>query len=256
MFIKILSGIASSSSKDNFDDFKDYQYNRIGRDQPAYISLLFPIICIIIVVYDTGWYQKTDKLGIYIFNVLGASVLFIPALFFLYKQLIRVISELIVEMATFKIYSPKYALACIKYISLSESERNKLKGKLQADSQDYAENIVSQDKKVRSKSFGYAIKYIRDLDHIRGNRIVFENNCIYGFFRNLVGGCALNLILYYVCKFTGILIDDVELHKFLSITIPTLWIMIAVFIPMSWYARYRHLKRELIIFINHKSSLM
>lgn len=244
--------MSSPSAKDNYDDFKDYQYNRIGRDQPAYISLLFPIICAIIIVYNSGWYDRTDKLGIYIFNVIGASILFIPALFFLYKQLIRVISELIVEMGAFKIYSPKYALACNKCISLSESERHNLKEKLWADGQDYAENVVSQDKSKRSKSFGYTIKYIRELEYIRANRIVFENNCIYGFFRNLVGGCALNLLLYYACKITGMLKEGGVLNEFLSNAIPTLWIMIAVFIPMSWYARYRHLKRELILYINHK----
>lgn len=238
--------VDSISSVKDSTTVRDETYNKIARNQPAYITLLFPLIGAIIILNKNAGTVDNNSVIQYIFNYMTLLLLFLPAVFYLYKHIIRVISELFVEIGIFKIWNPNYAPYNISLpFAMTEDEIDKIKLRLYND-ENINFDLLSDNRRSRNKEIKKAIKYIREKKCVRDNNIVFENNCVYGFFRNLVGGIVLNLILFYSIKLFNLELDYIKSYIYYSIRI--LWILLIVFILMAWYSRFRHIKRESILY--------
>ncbi len=243
--------------KDNIKYSNEYDrlYNRIARDQSAYISLLFPLIYAIIYLNDTNSLGTYDHVIIYIFNSLVSLVLFLPALFFLYKQIIRGVSEIITEEFLFRLANPKYVPFRNNCLSISKNSKRKLgqllKEKLKIDIQHFLE---SANRKRKNEFFKTGIKeaiiHIREIQNISKDNIVFEYNCIYGFFRNLVGGMAINLLIYYACMWCNVLSCSPIMESYYKIAVPTLWCFLVLFIIFAWGWRIKFYKRLFFKFMS------
>lgn len=232
---------------------RDKVYNRIARRQPAYISLMFPILWFYIYMNQTNIFNAQDSTVKYIFNCILGICIFFPALFFLYEQLIRGISEIVTESFLFRLLNPKFVLFRNNCIALDKEAKEKLSDKVKDDLNIDITEINNDKKKRNDKNFkskiNSSIKKIRFSDIIQNNSIAFEYNCVYGFFRNLVGGIALNLVIYYVCFFTDKLNHSEIMNSFYGIAIPTLWILFLVCVIFAWCSRVRQIKRECHLFI-------
>ena len=233
---------------------RDEVYNKTARNQPAYISLLFPLIGAIIIALKKNILNPDGSAGQYIFNSITLLILFLPAVFYLYKQVIRILSELFLEEIIFRIWDPRYAPFKVhRDTALSVDEIKKIEDKL---SKEYNVQLkfISSDKDMRlnHKSIKKALKYIREDKIVKENTIVFENNCVYGFFRNLAGGMILNLIILYTIKLLYFHNGNGNLANYIDYSCPILWIALFLFTVMAWYNRFRHIKRESIVFFVNK----
>lgn len=232
---------------------RDKVYNRIARRQPAYISLMFPIIWFYIFMNETNLFNVQENIVKYIFNCILSLCIFLPALFYLYEQLIRGISEVVTEYSLFRLINPNFVLFRNNCIALDKDEKKKFSDKAKNTHKIDISVINNNQKKRRDKDLKSKIKSlnkkIRFSGIIQNNSIAFEYNCVYGFFRNLVGGTALNLIIYYVCFFTNKSYHSKIMDSFYGIAIPALWILFIVCVIFAWCSRVRQIKRECHLFI-------
>lgn len=72
---------------------RDKDYNYYARIQPAYISLLFPLSVCLLLFHKYSSVLSGDNLVLYIFDKLVYLGFVTPALFFLYRFLLRDISK-------------------------------------------------------------------------------------------------------------------------------------------------------------------
>lgn len=251
---------------------KDRVYNRVARDEPAFISLLFPSSLIMILNFKYDIISNENPI-IYIFNSILCLGLMLPALFFLYKQVIRSLSVLIVEKVFFKIFNPNHAyflrtvagnISNSDVVTLSKyiPQHIKLKDNLREHNWIWCKKRLCED--IKS-----TMNFIRNDEIIKNNTIIFENNCMYGFFRNLVGGISLNLIMMYSLLLfypseclSKVFLSATELTEvkefvngFLHSGTPILWIMFVLCIILAWQARYRHCTKMVDVFIASKSNV-
>lgn len=202
---------------------------------------------------ETNLLNAQESTAKYIFNCVLAICIFVPALFYLYEQLIRGISEVVTEYSLFKFIDPNFVIFGNNCISLDEEEKKKLAEKAKDVLQIDISSINNEKEKRTDNHFKHNIKSltkkIRFSEIIQNNSIAFEYNCVYGFFRNLVGGIALNLIIYYVCFFTNKLYNSELMDAFYDVVIPALWILLVVCVILAWCSRVRQIKRECHLFI-------
>lgn len=243
--VKQIISETSLSLSGNYLTHRDEVYNKTARNQPAYISLIFPLIGVLYVASKKGFFDGNYNVVEYIFNCLSLLILFLPAVFYLYKHIIRILSELFVEELFFLINKPKYAVfnseCCV---SLSNENIQKIENKL-LEKYNVTIKILESGKPVK-RAINNALQYIREDKIVKENAIVFENNCVYGFFRNLTGGMILNIIILFTIKVMGWY--NKYIGDYISTILVILFILLLVFSIMAWYAQFKHIKRESIVF--------
>lgn len=231
----------------------DRIYNRIARRQPAYISLMFPVIWIYIFVAETNKLGDNANVVKYIFNCIVAICVFLPALLFLYEQLIRGISEIVTESLLFKLINPVLVPFRHNCISLNKKDKEKIAEianshyKIEIDEIKGADKLRC-NKELRNK-LKVLVKFIRFSDPVKNSSIAFENNCVYGFFRNLVGGVVLDLLIYYGISLIGNPNTSNLMQSFYDISIPLLWSLFFVSLIFAWCYRVKQVKRDCNIII-------
>ncbi len=237
---------------------RDRIYNRVARRQPAYISLMFPVIWFYIYVNETDLFDDQTNVLKYIFNCIAGICIFMPALFFMYVQLIRGLSEIVTEALFFKLINPVLAPFRNNFLALGKDEKKKLvefaRTAYNIDIKDITTNKNKRTNTILKKDLKQVIKYIRISDIVKNNNIAFEYNCVYGFFRNLVGGVVVNLSIYYAFLWSDKLYHSNLMDSFYDISVALLWALFVIALVYAWCSRVRQVKRECQIFLYHQAS--
>lgn len=276
-FLKLLSTdyFAYNGDPDS-QSYRDAKYNFIARSQPAYISLIYPLVCIMLALgFGKTIGNFTEPTWRYVFNMLLSVGLFVPALFFFYKMFIREISIYIVEDVAFKV------LGHIKGIPLG---MRKLFGRRMPDNDrqmlyELAEKKVrieftAKDKKKlngeevldwtsdETKSLNDKIEAlnheVRNDEKVKANPIQFEYNYIYGFFRNLAGGLVLDLLLAVMYKIWSLIspgssfIKDMpeDLKAFMGSSWIWLLVLVILVTILAWSTGIRHQSRRYQLYLS------
>ena len=192
----------------DFDQEKrDKKYNLWARKYPAFVSLVFPLLGVIYVFFgEVKDIKELNNAYSDIEVILKVLLVFgsiIPALFFFYIFTIREVAMSIIPRLMnnlFEINTTKLLLGKDKTFSADRKKRIKDKVKEKYDiSIPEAEKVfkrpLKRDNDYRQK-VNEAVTLIRE--DTRHDSILFEYNCIYGFYRNLAGGMLLNIIMLVV----------------------------------------------------------
>ena len=195
----------------DFDQEKrDKKYNLWARKYPAFVSLVFPLLGVIYVFFGgikdiNGLNEAYSDIEV-VLKVLLVFGSIIPALFFFYIFSIREVAMSIIPPVMnklFEINTTKLLLGKDKTFSADRKSKIKKKVKEKYDiSIPEAEKVfkcsLKRDTDYRQK-VNEAVTLIRE--DTRHDSILFEYNCIYGFYRNLAGGMLLNIIMFAVLYF-------------------------------------------------------
>lgn len=222
---KIGDQLSGSSSVVTEQEQRDRKYNHIGRDYPAYIALLYPLVCLLIILKfgnALDSYAGKELEWVYAFDIIVGLGVFIPALFFFFKIVARDVSVFFVDIIG-GLFSKSYRLALgCKYewlFRLSKEEVEELKN---------AVGIESETLQKRDMDRIY--REVRDEECVRTDHIVLDYNCFYGFYRNLSGGIFIDLI--FALALTVFAPDGSDLKNFASGSWPYLlggWIILLIF---------------------------
>lgn len=274
---KLLDLIAKTDEK--LDESKDRVYVRTARDQPAYISLLYPLICLLIFIDFREFNKSITQEWVYIFNTLTSVVLFIPALFFLYKMIIRNVSELFVEEMIFRVLGIPHRTVFISFnelIRISDSKSKAVLSKSRNIFKDVTtgEQTVLSVKKAYDDANGAQKKkwkeafddfhhHIKSLDIVTEHRIAADFNRTYGFYRNLAGGLILDcfLALIWLCAYSGgnksnsSYSDNLgAIDDFIHFSIWWLVALVVFIVVLAYFARIKHIKRQIDIFVSQQDD--
>ena len=216
--------------EDNIKEKRNKQYNKWARKYPSYISLILPIILGILIGVDD--YMESKVWGRAIIYIMSIST-FSTALFFLLRFTLRDISKFYPGMIIFcDRLKPTSRMLYSNDSSYSEDQKTEIRKKIKLtrniDLLKYKTKTYKNKKYV--KRVDEAVAWL--LDVTRFDDILFEQNCLYGFWRNLTAALLVDAILvfamaainkwYYALPFgehfvrIGLLI--------LLLTIPVTWV--------------------------------
>lgn len=172
---------------------RDKKYNRWARQYPACICLSFGLVIFLYYLITTEK-MEVDNVK-YIFNTVLSLGSIVPALFFLYMFVIRDISKWLEDCIYTLCGKPTTNLLTIEDTTFSKDRQNDIRQKITTEfiCQFNAGGNYSKTNKDYCKSVDEVVQNIRE--KTRESNILFEFNCIYGFYRNLSGGLLLNLLL-------------------------------------------------------------
>lgn len=189
----------------DFDQEKrDKKYNLWARKYPAFVSLVFPLLGIIYVFFGgvkdiKGLDEAYSDIGVIlkVFLVFGSII---PALFFFYIFTIREVAMSIIPRSMNKLFEINTTKLLLGKDNTFSADRKKIiKDKVQEkynisipEAEKVFKRSLRRDNDYRQK-VNEAVTLIRE--DTRHDSILFEYNCIYGFYRNLAGGMLLNLIM-------------------------------------------------------------
>lgn len=191
---------------------RDKKYNLWARQYPACISLSFGFVIFLYYLITTEK-MEVDNVK-YIFNTLLSLGSIVPALFFLYMFVIRDISKWL-EDCIYALYGkPTTNLLTIEDTTFSKDRQNDIRQRITTEfSQFNAGGNYSKTNKDYCKSVDEIVLNIRE--KTRESNILFEFNCIYGFYRNLSGGLLLNLLLLMLIFLLFPIVRDLIVGLFL-----------------------------------------
>lgn len=275
-FLKLLSTdyFAYKGDPDS-QSCRDAKYNFIARSQPAYISLIYPLVCIMLALgFGKTIGNFTEPTWRYVFNMLLSVGLFVPALFFFYKMFIREISIYIVEDIAFKIlgqikriplikgkigrrmpYKDRqmlYELAKTKVgIEFTAREKKRL-------NKEEVQNWTSDEKKSLNDKIEALNHEVRNDENVKANPIQFEYNYIYGFFRNLVGGLVFDFLLAAIYKIWFLISSESSFIKDMPEDLKAfmgsswIWLLVLVILVtiLAWSTGIRHQSRRYQLYLS------
>lgn len=164
------------------------------------------------------------------------------ALMFLLKAVIRDFSAMLVDNLFFNSMWRHYMYKILmeKGRGISEASYNRIvtfqKEKRQIDIGDV--NIDEKEKLKRVEDIVSDIK-----NKTREDNIVFEYNCFYGFYRNLLGGIIISSLLVYFCSHIfGALLAAANIN-ITDYLYPILLILFCVCVIFMYYNDYKYAKK-------------
>lgn len=177
-------------------DKRNKRYDNIARKRPAYISLIVPIVLGLTLGVDDYLVSKDwGNAIIYIISISAISA----SLFFFLRLFLRDISKLYPEKILFsKRIKPTTRLLYSNDVNFSDEKkleiRKKIKLKKCVDLQQIRNKTHENDKYV--KQVDEVVDWL--LDVTRFDDILFDYNCIYGFYRNLTAAVFVDALLVFV----------------------------------------------------------
>lgn len=175
---------------------RDKKYNDWSRYRPAYISLAIP--CLYGLTYFNLYGEELSDLRYIITTLLGMTSI-ISAVFFLYVFLIRDVSKIFPGKLLFaRTLKPTTKMLLLGDKTFSEVTKNAIREKINTL---YMIDLNAvADKSGKDKNYTKLIDEAvgRMRSDTRFDNILFEYNCIYGFYRNLSAGILLNIIMLAV----------------------------------------------------------
>ena len=174
---------------------RNKKYNDWARSRPAYIFLVIPIVLgVTMGINDYITTMLWGKALIYFMSISTIST----ALFFWLKFTLRDISKLYPGKILFcDGLKPTTKLLYNNDSTYTEEQkaeiRKKIKSKKNIDLQKYKPKTYRNKKYV--KRVDEAVVWL--LDVTRFNDILFEYNCMYGFWRNLTGALLIDMLFVW-----------------------------------------------------------
>ena len=181
--------------EDNIKEKRNKQYNKWARKYPSYIFLIIPIILGISIGVDD--YMESKVWGRAIFYIMSIST-FSTALFFLLRFTLRDISKFYPGMIIFcDRLKPTSRILYSNDSSYSEDQKTEIRKKVKLtrniDLLKYKTKTYKNKKYV--KRVDEAVAWL--LDVTRFDDILFEQNCLFGFWRNLTAALLVDAILVF-----------------------------------------------------------
>lgn len=220
---------------------RDKKYNCWARKMPAVICLIFPFTIFLVIAFSQE-NVKGGNVAWYLTKAIAWGGAIFTALMFLLKAVIRDFSAMLVDNLFFNglIRHYMYRILMKKGCGISEASYNRIvafqKEKRQLDLEDV--NIDKNEKMKRVKDVVFNIK-----NETREDNIVFEYNCFYGFYRNLLGGTIISSLLVY---FSSHIFGTLLAATHISVTdylYPILLILFVVCIIFMYYNDYKYAKK-------------
>lgn len=221
---------------------RDKKYNLWARRMPAVICLIFPFSIFLVIAFSQNIVQQ-DKFVWYVTKILVWGGAIFTALMFLLKAVIRDLSAIIVDNLFFNelCYSHyMYRILMKKGRGISEASYDRIvkyqKEKRCIDIDDTSINEKEKLKRIKDVVFNIKNK-------TREDNIVFEYNCFYGFYRNLVGGTLISAFLVYSSSH---LFDSLIASTGIPITdylYPILVILMLLSIVFMYYNDWKYAKK-------------
>lgn len=182
--------------ENNIKEKRNKQYNSWARKYPSYISLIIPTILGIWLGVDD--YMGSKLWGRAIIYVISITT-FSTALFFLLRFTLRDISKFYPGMIIFcDRLKPTSRMLYSNDSSYSEEQKTEIRKKIKStrniDLLKYKTKTYKNKKYV--KRVDEAVAWL--LDVTRFDDILFEYNCIYGFWRNVTGALFVDALLVFV----------------------------------------------------------
>ena len=240
---------------------RDKKYNQWARYYPAIVNLVFPLVVIVFAFFDKvhveGNLVKTVSRIELITKIVMVFGSIVPALFFFYVFFIREISMHVVERFMDWILGKKAInLLKEKNKTFSVDRKKKIKAKIKKD---FKIEIPAQGKNWRLFPIKDDFRRIVDeafdriREYTRPNAILFEYNCVYGFFRNLSGGLLFNFIILvflrvFKVSFAPNVTSIIDIYWYI---IPLLLIVSLIFTRTSGYT---YSKRLYIVFLDYENK--
>ena len=240
---------------------RDKKYNQWARHYPAIVNLVFPLIVIVYAFFDKINVSNDLAMTVSRIELITKIILVfgsvIPALFFFYVFFIRELSMHVVERSLDSIFGKKTInMLKANNHTFSDERKNKIKEKIKSD---FGIDIPAEECKrwLFPSKDDFRIKANEAFDRIRENTrqnpILFEYNCVYGFFRNLSGGLLFNLFALFV-----ILILKIEFKENLQEIISCYWYVIPIMLLISLVfirtSGYTYSKRLFIVFLDQEKK--
>lgn len=178
---------------DDLAVIRDKKYNDWARYRPAYISLVIP--CIYCLAYCNHYGEEVSDIKYVITTLLGMSSI-LGAVFFLYVFLIRDVSKIFPGKILFaRTLKPSTKILLSGDKTFSEETKKDIREKIYNR---YMINLNAiADKSGKDNNYTKLIDDAvgRMRSDTRFDNILFEYNCIYGFYRNLSAGVILNVLM-------------------------------------------------------------
>lgn len=180
---------------DDLRERRSKRYNEWARKYPAYISLAIPFV--LGVMMGLCECLEAKAWGNAIICILSASTIS-GALFFLFRFSIRDISKIFPGKIIFSDrLKPTTRILYSNDSSYTDERkkeiRSKIKAKKQIDLGKY--KVKTYRNKEYVKRVDEAVSWL--LDVTRFDDILFEFNCIFGFWRNLTGAMLIDALLLF-----------------------------------------------------------
>ena len=221
---------------------KDKKYNLWARKYPAIISLVVPLIFFMLIFQEQGKELSDAK---YIANLVVSATGVLPAIFFLYTFLLRDTAKVFPEKIFKETRYPTVFLLTDKSETFSTEQKQNIRKKIKDSFKIDLTNTNEQDS---YKYINEAVALIREIT--RDNTILHEFNCIYGFYRNMTAGFAIDLVLLIgaiiYSHFTRIPITN----DFLVTAMVVITILMLLCLYLSYKNGIRYAKRLYIVFLS------
>mgnify|MGYP003563686866 FL=1 len=174
---------------------RNKRYNDWARKKPAYICLVIPVLLgIAMGINDYMETKMLSKAFVYLLSVPTISA----ALFFLLRFLLRDISKFYPEKILFcDRLKPTTRILYSTDDTYSEEQKKEIRKKIMVK-----KNIDLQKYKLKTFKNKKYVKRVDEavtwrLDVTRFDDLLFEYNCIYGFWRNLTGALLVDALLIF-----------------------------------------------------------
>lgn len=175
---------------------RNAEYNKKARKYPAYLSLAIPIMLgVAMGVQDMAGAGVWTKVLTYLLSISAISA----ALLFLLRFSLRSIAKFYPERILFSDrLKPTTRILFSNDDTYSEEQkadiRNKIMVKKKIDLQKYKPKTYKNKKYV--KRVDEVVRWL--LDVTRFDEILFEHNCVFGFWRNLTAALFVDAILVFI----------------------------------------------------------
>jgi len=233
---------------------RDKKYNFWARKQPALISLVIPFLLIIFFFLNNESQISDAK---YITNLFLSVGSIMPALFFFYTFLIRDVSKGIIEKCIIKqIHYPTTYLLCKESTKFTEELKTEIKEKIR---ERFNINILNiSNPSIKNSKYTKRIEEIvsRIREQTRSNHILFEFNCIYGFYRNLTAGFLVDIMVVLLVIFIPPI--STYIGSFQNLLVPIACILLALSLICLWCSFIngkRYARRLYITFLDLKDEV-
>lgn len=226
---------------------RDKKYNMWARNFPAYICLAFPLVIFLLYFMDQSPTGQ-ERFSVWITKIIAWASAIFPALFFSLRVLIRDLSSLLVDNIFYNRYWPKKSMYRIlitpgKIISKASCNRI-IKHQKDTRQLDLDESGITKDERwKRVKDIVYDIK-----NKTREDNIVFEYNCFYGFYRNMIGAMIIAiLMLSFINHFFDFIPQDIL--NYIPYLVYICLSLIVISIVFMYRNDYKYAKKMFIFYL-------
>lgn len=234
-------------------DERDKKYNLWARKMPTVICLVFPFSIFMVIAFSQDNITK-DEMMWYMTKTIAWGGAVFTSLLFLMKAIIRDLSAILADNVFFNKFYRHFmyqillkrgkGISAASYDKIVEYQKNK-RGICIED-----QGVDEEEKLKRVEDIVCNIKNMT-----RDDNIVFEYNCFYGFYRNLLGGSIISGFLVYVSSH---MFNEFIARTNISITdylYPSICIIFIISVIFMYYSDYKYAKKMYAAYLIHLDEI-